>query len=154
MRKTILIGTALLLWLLSSAGWSLDSRELIRLKEAGIQDETIRLMIQEKTAETGAFTIDEILELKQSGIAETTIQMLIREQSFLKDRQSIVYGEEIRSIEFATIRDVIRLREAGLSDEIIQAIILVHSREDSLQVRKSWEMLRSMGIIVDRRAVE
>ena len=61
-------------------GWCLDSRELVLLKEAGIQDETIRLMIQEKTIETGALSVQEILDMKQSGIAEQTIQMLIQEQ--------------------------------------------------------------------------
>ena len=132
-------------------GWCLDSRELLLLKEAGIEDDTIRLMIQEKTIETGALSVQEILDMKRSGIAEQTIQMLIQEQTFLKDRQTIVYGEEIRSATFATIQDVIELKEAGLSDEVLQAIILVQRSDDSVEKQKAWKMLQSMGIIVDER---
>jgi len=151
MKNTIVVIAALLLLLFPLSGLALDSREILLLKQAGIQDETIRLMIQEKTIETGAFTVEQILALKKARIAEQTIQMLIREQTFLKDRQPIIYGEQTQSIKFATIQDVIRLKEAGLSDEVIQAIILVQRSEDSVQKQKAWEMLRSMGIIVDQR---
>lgn len=151
MKTTLLIFTAFLLWFVALPGWGLDSRELILLKEAGIEDQTIRLMIQEKTIETGAFTVEEILTLKKSGITEQTIQMLIQDQTFLKDRQTIVYGEEIKSVRFATVQDVIRLKEAGLSDEVIKAIIVVQRSEDSVQRQKAWDMLQSMGILVDQR---
>ena len=151
MKKTTYITAFLLLWLLPSMGLCLGSQALIELKEAGIQDETIRLLIQEKSIETGAFTVEEIVTLKKAGIEEQTIQMLIREQSFMKDRQTIVYGKEIQSVRFATIEDVIRLKEAGLSDEVIQAIILVQRSEDSVERQKAWNMLHSMGIIVDQR---
>ncbi len=151
MKTTVLIISAFLLWLVALPGWGLDSRELILLKEAGIEDQTIRLMIQEKTIETSAFTVEEILALKKSGITEQTIQMLLQDQTFLKDRQTIVYGEEIKSVRLATVQDVIRLKEAGLSDEVIKAIILVQRSEDSVQKQKAWDMLQSMGIIVDQR---
>ena len=151
MSKRIVISAVLLLCLVPAAGWGLNSRQLLALKEAGIQDETIRLMIAQKTIETGAFTVEEIVALKNSAVAEQTIQMLIREQTFLKDRQAIVYGDDIQSVTFATADDVIRLKEAGLSDEVIQAIIVVQRSEDSLQRRKAWDMLQSMGIIVDQR---
>ena len=154
MNKTIAITAASLLWFLPLIGWCLDSGQLLLLKDNGIQDETIRLLIRQKSIETGAFTVEEIVALKQSGIEEPTIQMLIQEQSFMKDRQTIVYGKEIQSIKFATILDVIRLKEAGLSDEIIRAIILVQRSEDSLERQKAWGLLRSMGIIVDQRGKE
>ena len=151
MRKKIAITIVSLLWLVPPVGWCLGSQALLALKQAGIEDETIRLLIQEKSIETGAFTIEEIVYLKKSGIEEQTIQMLIREQSFMKDRQTIVYGKEIQSVKFATVQDVIRLKEAGLSDEVIQAVILVQRSEDSLERQKAWNMLQSMGIIVDQR---
>ena len=151
MRKATIIALGSMLVFLPLIGWGLDGRQLSVLKEAGIQDETIRLMIREKTIETGAFAVEEIVALKRSGIEEATIQMLIREQTFLNDRQPIVYGKEIQSVKFATAGDVIRLKQAGLSDEIIQAIILVQRSEDTIERQKAWNMLQSMGIIVDWR---
>ena len=151
MRKISIICAAFLLWIVPLSGWGLDSRQLLALKEAGIQDETIRLMIEQKSIETGAFTVEEIVALKQAAVSEETIQMLIREQTFLKDRQTIVFGQDIQSVTFATVNDVIRLKDAGLSDEVIRAIIVVQRSEDSLQRKKAWDMLQSMGIIVDQR---
>ena len=134
-----------------SAVHSLGSQELIRLKKAGIQESTIQLIIREKSIETGAFTVDEILSLKQAGFSETTLQMIIAENSFLKDRQPIVYGENLQTIKFTTISDVIRLKEAGLSDEVIQAILLVSQDGYSGDRERAWNMLNSMGIWVDKR---
>jgi hypothetical protein len=134
-----------------SAGHSLGSEELIRLKKAGIQESTIQLIIREKSIETGAFTVDEILSLKQAGFSETTLRMIIAENSFLKDRQPIVYGENLQTIKFTTISDVIRLTEAGLSDEVIQAILLVSQDGYSGDRQRAWNMLDSMGIWVDKR---
>jgi hypothetical protein len=136
---------------LPSAVYSLGSNELIRLKKAGIQESTIQIIIREKSIETGAFTVDEILSLKQAGFSETTLQMIIAENSYLKDRQPIVYGENLQTIKFTTINDVIRLKEAGLSDEVIQAILLVSQDGYSGDRERAWNMLNSMGIWVDKR---
>jgi hypothetical protein len=77
--------------------------------------------------------------------------MLIVEHSFLKDRQPIVYGENLHTVKFTTINDVIRLKEAGLNDEVIQAILLVVSDEYSGDRQRAWDMLDTMGIWVDTR---
>ncbi len=140
-----------LIFLLPSVGLCLNSADLIRLKQAGIHDDTIQLLIREKSIETGAFTVEEILSLKQAGFSEATLRMLIVEGSFLKDRQPIVYGENLRSVKFTTVNDVIRLKEAGLSDEVIQAILLVVRDESSADRQRAWNMLDSMGIWVDKR---
>ena len=58
-----------LLFFFSTVGHCLRSEELIRLKNAGVQEDTIRLLIQEKSIETGAFTVEEILSLKQAGFS-------------------------------------------------------------------------------------
>ncbi len=127
------------------------SEELIRLKKAGVHEDTIQLLIQEKSLETSAFTVEEILSLKQAGFSETTLRMLITENSFLKDRQPVVYGENLHTVKFTTINDVIRLKEAGLSDEVIQAILLVVRDGYSGDRQRAWDMLNSMGIWVDKR---
>ena len=147
-RKTILL---FLMISLPSVGYCLGSEELIRLKKAGIQESTIQLIIREKSIETGAFSVDEILSLKQAGFSETTLRMIIAENSFLKDRQPIIYGENLQTIKFTTISDVIRLKEAGLSDEVIQAILLVSQDGFSGDRERAWNMLNSMGIWVDKR---
>ena len=149
--QTIVLSSLLLIF--STNGHCLGSEDLIRLKKAGIHEETIKLLIQEKSIETGAFTVEELLSLKQAGFSETTLRMLIAENSFLKDRQPIVYGENLHTVKFTTINDVIRLKEAGLSDEVIQAILLVVGEEYSADRQRAWDMLNSMGIWVDKRGM-
>ena len=150
MIQTIVM-SVFLLFFFSTVGHCLRSEELIRLKKAGLHDDTIQLLIQEKSIETGAFTVEEILSLKQAGFSETTLRMLIAENSFLKDRQPVVYGENLHTVKFTTINDVIRLKEAGLSDEVIQAILLVVQDGYSGDRQRAWDMLNSMGIWVDKR---
>ena len=153
MKKYITLSGLVLFLALSlpPEGQCLRSEELIRLKKAGLHEETIQLLIQEKSIETGAFTVEEILSLKRAGFSETTLKMLITENSFLKDRQPVVYGENLHTVKFTTISDVIRLKEAGLSDEVIQAILLVARDDYSGDRQRAWNMLNSMGIWVDKR---
>jgi hypothetical protein len=51
------------------------------------------------------------------------------------------------------VQDVIRLKEAGLSDTVIQAILRVLQEDNSADSQKAWEMLNSMGILIDKRGV-
>ena len=136
---------------LPTAGSGLESRDIIRLKQAGVSDETVRVLIREKSLETGAFKVDDILTLKNAGLSEATLRMLIAEHSFLKDRQPIVYGEQLHAIKFTSVQDVIRLKEAGLSDTVIQAILRVLQEDNSADSKKAWDMLNSMGILIDKR---
>jgi hypothetical protein len=126
----------------------------VRLKEAGLSDATIQLMIREKTVETAAFSVQEIIDLKNAGLSEKTIQMVIQEGSFLKDTAPIVYGKDIRSIEFATARDIIELKKAGISDEVIQAIIHVVGESVDSQRQQAYDLLKQMEIRVDLRGAD
>ncbi len=135
-----------------NVGLCLDGKDIIRLKKGGISDETIQLMVREKTIETCAFTIQEILDLKNAGLKDKTIRMLIKDGSFMKDAEPIVYGKDIRSIRFTTVKDIIELKDAGVSDEVIQAIIIFGSRDvNDIERDKAWEMLKHMGIMIDMR---
>ena len=135
-----------------SPALSLNSEDIIRLKKAGISDETIQLVVREKTKETCAFTVQEILDLKSAGLSDETIQMLVKEGSFIKDRNPVIYGKDIRSIKFTTAKDIIELKDAGVNDETIQAIIIFGSRDiNDGEREKAWEMLKNMGIIMDMR---
>jgi hypothetical protein len=153
MKKTlIIIGcVALLLFIITRPISGLNSESIVRLKEAGVSDTTIQIMVREKVVETSAFSVQEIIDMKKAGLSEKTIQMVIQEGSFLKDTAPIIYGKDVRSIEFTTARDVIELKKAGISDEVIQAILYVVGDSTDSQRKDAWDLLRDMEIRVDLR---
>ncbi|HNR12079.1 MAG TPA: hypothetical protein PLG17_03965 [Thermodesulfobacteriota bacterium] len=137
-------------WLAGTVGYALDPEALITLKRAGVRDDTIQVLVQEKALETSAFTVQEIVSLKQAGLSDETIQIVVREGSFMKNREPVVYGKEIQPLKFATVNDIIELKQAGLSDEVIKALIVCGSEDRSDQERQqAWDMLDSMGLIID-----
>jgi len=130
---------------------ALSGKGVVQLKKAGVSDQTIELIAQAKVIETAAFSIDEIVAMKQAGVAETTLQMLVKEGSFLRNSAPIVYGDRTRSIRFTTVQDVIELKQAGLRDEVIQAVIAVTGERYYSQKEEAFDLLRGMGIVVDTR---
>jgi hypothetical protein len=84
---------------------ALNSDEIIRLKKAGISDETIQLLIKEKSQETYALTVSEVLNLKKAGLSEETIRLVIKESSFMKNTEPVIYGENLRPIRLSTTQD-------------------------------------------------
>ena len=153
MKKTLLIISciAVLLFIIAHPIFGLNSESIVRLKEAGVSDATIQIMIREKAVETAAFSVQEIIDMKKAMISEKTIQMVIKEGSFLKDTAPIIYGKDVRSIEFTTARDVIELKKAGISDEVIQAILYVVGQSTDSQRKNAYDLLRDMEIRVDLR---
>ena len=132
--------------------WGLNKDDIISLKQNGISDATIQLIIKEKTIETCSFTVGEIIDFSKAGLSDETIRMLIKEGSFMKNIEPIIYGKEIRPLKFTTAKDVIDLKRAGLSNEIIQAIINLGSKDvNEVEQEKAWEMLNNLGIIMDLR---
>ena len=151
-RTPIIVFSILFVFLCSNPGFCLRSKDIIRLKNAKLTDETIELMMREKVVETCAFTVEEILALKKAGLTDKTIQMLITEHSFMKDSEPILYGKDIRSIKFTTASDLIELKNAGLSEETLQAIIIFSARDvNDVEREKAREMLGNMGIVLDLR---
>jgi hypothetical protein len=129
---------------------AMDGTSVARLKRAGVEDETIALMVQERSVETAAFTVEDILAMKSAGIGEATLRTFIREGSFMKDREPVVFGNELRSLRLSSVSDIIRLKEAGVSDQVLQAIVEV-SRRGAQVDRDQIRLLREMGIWVDLR---
>ena len=148
MRALILVLAAALVTLLVAVrpGQAISSHGLIKLKNAGVSDGTIAVLVQEKTLETAAFSVEDIVQLKQAGIAEKTIQMLLKESSFLRQRRPIVYGQQTRALQFTTAQDVIELKKAGVSDEVLQAIIAVSTPPNTYDTQKAWEILDNVGL--------
>lgn len=153
MKKPIItIGCIVsLVFLITHPISGLNSESIVRLKGAGVSDETIQVMIREKVIETAAFSVQEVIDMKKAGINEKTIRMVIQEGSFLKDTAPVIYGKDVRSIEFTTAQDIIELKNAGLSDEVIQAIIHVVGESSDAQRKEAWDLLRDMEIRVDLR---
>ena len=108
MKKTLItIGCiAVLLLIITHPISGLNSESIVRLKGAGVSDTTIQIMVREKVVETAAFSVQEIIDMKKAGLSEKTIQMVIQEGSFLKDTAPIIYGKDVRSIEFTTAREI------------------------------------------------
>ena len=92
------------------------------------------------------------MNIKKAGVSDKTIQMLIKEGSFMKNAGTVVYGKDIRPLKFATVKDIIELKNSGLSEKTIQAIIFVTGKSgDDIQRERAWNMLKSMEIHVETK---
>ncbi|MBU4316051.1 MAG: hypothetical protein KKF30_02115 [Proteobacteria bacterium] len=98
---------------------------LIRLKKAGISENIIEMVLNEKLFETCALTADDIIQLKKAGFTDTLISAYIWRQSFLGRDKIKVYTNtrDSSSINRVTLEDLERLKEDGFSDDIIKAVI-------------------------------
>jgi hypothetical protein len=128
----------------------MEADDIIRLKKAHVDDETIQLMVKERVVETCTFTVQDILVLRKAGIGNKTIRTII-ESSFSPNDEDIDYGEDMRPIKFTTVKDIVYLKDNGISDEVIQSIVSRSGNADDAEEKKAWEMLRNMGIEIDRR---
>jgi hypothetical protein len=153
MKKILIIYscTVFLLLIYTQSIFALKSESIVRLKKAGVSDATIQVMVREKVVETAAFSVQEIIDMKKAGLSEKSIQMIIQESSFLKDTAPIVYGKDVRSIEFTTADDIIALKNAGVSNEVIQAIITVVGESTDSERKDAYRLLEDMDIRVDLR---
>ena len=123
-KKIILIGF-FLLGLAPFTATAMNGEQILRLKQAGVSDESIQLMIQEKSIETVSLTIQEVLEMKTAGMGEETLQSMIRGVSFLKNSQPVVYEIDRAGISITSARDLLLLKDAGFSEETIRALLTV-----------------------------
>ena len=69
----------------------------------------------------------------------------------MKDREPVIYGNELRSIRLTSARDIIQLKEAGVSDDVLRAIVEVSRRDADADRDQALQTLREMGIWVDLR---
>jgi len=150
------VWTALWFFLVfSGTGWGISAEDIHRLNKAGMGGDTIQLIIKEKVIETCAFTVQELIDLKtKARLSEKTLQLLIAEGSFLKDRSPVVYGQDDKPLKITSVGDIVELKQAGISDDVIQAIIISGSGSRNESDRdKAWQMLNNMGIVVDTRKI-
>lgn len=150
-KTTAGIVAILIVLVIAHSGFGLDGQNIVRLKKAGVSDQTIQVIVREKVIETAAFSVDEIIAIKKAGVGDKTLQMLITDGSFLKDREPIVYGEKMRSIRYTSPLDIIELKQAGLSDEVIKAIVTVSSDRYRADQENAFRLLESMGLRIHLR---
>lgn len=133
--------------------FAIREADIQRLTAAGIDGAALAAIVEEKVIETVAFTVDELIALKkQARLSNETIRLLVKERSFLKNREPVVYGKEVQPIRLSTVDDILALKKAGMSDDVIQAIILVSSESTQARDRdRAWRMLEQMGIVIDGR---
>ncbi len=153
MKKTVsyILFSILFIHFVCNPGLCLDGKDILRLKKGGISENNILLIVQEKIIETCAFTVEEIISLKRAGMSNETIGKIIENASFMKDTETIEYGKDIRPIKFSSVKDIIELKNAGISDVVILAIISGSEEKDSEDYDRAWKMLENMGLIVDER---
>ena len=148
--KTIFFLSAV--FIACNPAFCLDAEDIIKLSKAGIDRETLQTIEREKIIETCAFTVQDILDLRAAGLSNATIRKVLESASFMKDTEPIEYGKDIRPIKFTSAKDIIALKQAGISDDVIQAIVSgtkeVHNQEE---YHRAWSMLENMGIIIDKR---
>ena len=135
----------------ATAAAALDGRSIAQLKRGGVSDAVIAALVRERSIETAAFTVDDILAMKAAGIGEKALVAVIAEGSFLKDREPVVYGNEMKPLSLSSPADLIALKKAGVSDEVLQAIALATRRGSDADRQEALDLLRNSGIWVDAR---
>jgi hypothetical protein len=132
-------------------GWSISAEDVVRLKQAGISDATVQLIIVEKTIETAAFSIEELLAMKQAGIGEKTLRAIVRSGSQLRTREPIVYGRAVRPIRLSSVEDIIEMHRAGFSDAALEAVLAATNSGSESERQSALDLLEEMDIRIDFR---
>lgn len=133
----------------------LQPSEMERLIRAGVGSNVIQALIEEKSIETCAFSVEDIIRLKALGLKDADIEAIVRKGSFLKGEKVIVYGKETVPISATSLKDIIDLKQKNFSDEIIKFIILISSgASDKREREEAIELLKRMGIVIDLRSAD
>ena len=132
-------------------GLSLSTDAIVQLKQAGLSDATIQLIVAERTIETAAFSVADLVALKKAGIGEKTLQTIVQSGSFLQGREPIVYGRAIRPIRLSSVEDIIEMHRTGFSDAALEAVLAVANPNSEQERQRALELLEGMHIRVDLR---
>ena len=138
-------------FILINPAWSLSGQNVVELKKAGVSDQTIQVIAQEKVIETAAFSVDGIVAMKKAGVGEETLREIIRYGSFLTNSDSVVYGRSTQSVRNISPEEVVKLKKNGVSDEVIQSVIEASKSDDQQDRERAWRMLENMQLRVYTR---
>jgi len=136
----------------TTLGFCMTDKDMLTLRKNGISPATIQLLTREKTIETGMMTIQGVVDLKHSGVNEKNLQEMIRGSAETSAGGPARYGTEAGKLKIRTPKDILTLKNAGVSDEVIVAALQDASENMNRDDReKAWTMLQKMGLIVDGR---
>jgi len=130
---------------------ALDPGDIVKLTKAGLNGKVIQTIIDEKAIETCAFTVEEIIDLKKSGLSNDAIEGIVKKGSFMKGPKTITYGDSTKSLRSVSPEDMIKLKNAGISDDVLKEIARGSINRDDEEHRRAWNMLNNMGLLVDGR---
>ena len=137
--------------LLAGPVWALSSKNVVKLKKAGLSDQTIQVIAREKVIETAAFSIEDIVAMKKAGVGEQTIQMIIKDGSYTNKPKTVVYGRSTQTVRNISPEEIVNLKEKGVSDEVIQSVIEANRSGDQEDRERAWRMLENMDLRIDTR---
>ena len=115
------------LFFLPSSPLALTSREIIELKQAGVEDETIELIIREQADLTGLINVREVIEMKAAGVSDSIIRPLASPRAQHPPVRR--YGTQTDLLREISTKDLIRLKEAGFDDFLLEAVIRMQREE-------------------------
>lgn len=130
---------------------ALDPKDMAELTKAGLNGKVIQTIIDEKAIVTCAFTVEEIIDLKKSGLSNDAIAGIVKKGSFMNGPKTITYGGSTKSLRSVSPEDMIKLKNAGISDDVLKEIARGAINRDDEEHRRAWNMLTNMGLVVDGR---
>jgi hypothetical protein len=69
----------------------------------------------------------------------------------MRQAKPIIYGRAVQPVNMASVQDLIELKQSGMSDDVIQAIVVASSQRRGEDYDRAWEMLNRMGLEVKIR---
>ena len=147
----IIMVLAVPLFFICSPVSALDTKDMAELTKAGLSGKTIQTIIDEKVIETCAFTVQELVDLKKSGLSDEAICGIVKKGSFMKGPKTVTYGDSTKSLRSVSPEDMIKLKNAGISDDVLKEIARGAINRDDEEHRRAWNMLNNMGLVVDGR---
>jgi len=147
---TVIINLFWCFFLINPA-WPLSGQNVVELKKAGVSDQTIQVIAQEKVIETAAFSIDDIVAMKKAGVGGKTLRMIIKDGSFQNNHNPIVYGRSTQTVRNISPEEIIHLKKNGVSDEVIQSTIEASKSNDEQDRERAWRMLNNMQLRIHTR---
>ncbi|MBI3013465.1 MAG: hypothetical protein HYY65_00035 [Candidatus Tectomicrobia bacterium] len=155
---------------------SFTAQEIVSLKRAGISEEVIALMVEKRSDVMGLLSAQDALTLRAGGVGDPVLRALLSPTRQGGSLQKFLPVEGIVRLKEAGVGDDLlryildrylemsREEEAGVSRVIVdqsgRRVIVYGDREPSprlkeleekLKESRAWELLKTMGLIVDKR---
>ena len=148
---TPIISSIMLCLFLVNPAHALSSKNVFKLKQAGLSDQTIQVIAREKVIETAAFSVDDIVAMKKAGVGEQTMQVIIKNGSNSNRSKTVVYGRSTQTVRNISPEEIITLKEKGVSDEVLKSVIEASRSENEDDRNRAWRMLENMDLEIDTR---